>query len=150
MTPKTRRVLQAILYEGIAIAMVTPAIAYLFDTPPGSAFALSALMSAIALAWNYVFNALFERWESRQTVKGRALGRRIAHGIGFESGLAIALIPVMAGWLDISLREAFFADLEILVFFFVYTIVFTWVFDKVFGLPASALSAAPPDDAASA
>ncbi len=138
MSPKARRVLQAILYEGIAISIVAPTITFLFGTAPGSAFALSAVMSGIALAWNYVFNALFERWEVRQATRGRTLGRRIAHGLGFEGGLAVMLVPVMALWLGISLRAAFVADLEILVFFFVYTVAFTWVFDRIFGLPASA------------
>ena len=30
-------------------------------------------------------------------------------------------------------------DLGLLLFFLVYTFVFNWVFDRVFGLPASAL-----------
>lgn len=49
------------------------------------------------------------------------------------------LIPVMSFWLDISPATAFAANLGLLVFFFVYAIVFTWAFDRVFGLPASAL-----------
>ena len=48
------------------------------------------------------------------------------------------LVPLMAWWLDISLLEALIADLAILAFFFVYAIAFTWAFDRVFGLPASA------------
>lgn len=138
MTPITRRVLQAALYESIAIAVVTPTLAIAFSHPPGSAFVLSAVMSSVALAWNYIFNSLFERWEARQVVKGRSPARRLAHGVGFEGGLAIILMPVMAYWLDISLWAAFVADLGLLAFFFFYTVAFTWVFDKVFGLPASA------------
>jgi uncharacterized membrane protein len=138
MSPTTRRVVQAALYESIAIAVVTPTLALAFSHPPGSAFVLSAVMSSIALAWNYVFNSLFERWESRQVIKGRSLARRVAHGVGFEGGLAIILMPVMAYWLDISLWTAFVADLGLLAFFFVYTVAFTWAFDRVFGLPQSA------------
>ncbi len=138
MTPIRRRILQAALYESIAIALVTPTLALAFSHPPGSAFVLSAVMSSIALAWNYVFNTLFERWESRQTVKGRSPLRRFAHGMGFEGGLAIILMPVMAYWLDISLWAAFVADLGLLVFFFFYTVGFTWAFDRIFGLPQSA------------
>ncbi|WP_372660055.1 PACE efflux transporter [Hydrogenophaga sp.] len=140
MSPRARRVLQAILYEGIAIAVVAPSISILFEQPAGSALALSAVMSGIALAWNYGFNVVFERWESRQTTKGRSLRRRVAHGIGFEGGLALILVPVVAYWLDISFLEAFVADLGILVFFLVYTVCFTWAFDKLFGLPQSALA----------
>ncbi len=138
MNPTRRRILQAALYEGIAIAVVTPTLAIAFSHPPGSAFLLSAVMSSIALAWNYLFNTVFERWESRQLVKGRSLARRVAHGMGFEGGLAIILMPVMAYWLDVSLMTAFVADLGLLAFFFVYTVAFTWAFDKAFGLPQSA------------
>ena len=91
-------------------------------SPPGSAFVLSAVMSTIALAWNYLFNSLYERWEARQAIKGRSLARRIAHGVGFEGGLALILLPVMAYWLDVSLLEALVADLGLLVFFFFYTV----------------------------
>jgi uncharacterized membrane protein len=144
MSPTRRRIVQAVLYEGIAISVVTPILAIAFSHPPGSAFVLSAVMSSIALAWNYAFNTVFERWESRQAVKGRSLARRVAHGIGFEGGLAIILMPVMAYWLDVSLMTAFVADLGLLVFFFVYTVGFTWAFDKVFGLPASAQAGTLP------
>ena len=139
MSPIVRRILQACLYEGIAIAVVTPTLALAFSHPLGSAFVLSAVMSSIALSWNYVFNTLFERWESRQTVKGRSLARRVAHGVGFEGGLALILLPVMAYWLEVSLLEAFMADMGLLAFFFVYTVGFTWVFDRIFGLPLSAM-----------
>jgi len=138
LSPTRRRVVQAALYEGIAIAVVTPVLVVAFSHPPGSAFVLSALMSTIALAWNFLFNSLFERWETRQTVKGRSLARRIAHGVGFEGGLALILLPVMAYWLDVTLLQALVADLGLLAFFFVYTVAFTWAFDKVFGLPKSA------------
>jgi uncharacterized membrane protein len=46
----------------------------------------------------------------------------------------------MSLWLDISLTTAFLANLGLLAFFFFYAIAFTWCFDRVFGLPASALA----------
>ncbi len=138
MSPTTRRVVQAVLYEAFAIAFVGPAMSLLFEQPVGSSLALAVVMSTIALAWNYVFNGLFEAWEARQAVKGRSFKRRLAHGIGFEGGLVFLLVPVMAYWLETTLLKAFVADLGILAFFFVYAIVFTWAFDKVFGLPQSA------------
>lgn len=144
LTPRARRVVQAVLYEAIAIAVVTPALALAFDESAGSSLALAVLMSTIALAWNYVFNTAFEWWEARQPAKGRPASRRIAHGIGFEGGLALILVPVMAWWLQTSWWAAFVADLAFLAFFLVYTVVFTWAFDRVFGLPESAR----PKDAA--
>ncbi|RYX89949.1 MAG: PACE efflux transporter [Comamonadaceae bacterium] len=138
MTPTTRRVLQACLYEVFAIAFVGPVLSFAFDKPQSSTLGLAIVLSTIALTWNYIFNAIFERWESRQSVKGRSFLRRLAHGIGFEGGLTIILIPVMSYWLDISPLEAFVANLGLLAFFFFYAIGFTWAFDRVFGLPQSA------------
>jgi uncharacterized membrane protein len=138
MSPSTRRVLQALLYEAIAIAVVGPVLSLAFDKSPTSTFGLAVVLSTVALTWNYVFNWIFERWESRQSVRGRSFARRLAHGAGFEGGLVIILLPVMSLWLDISLTTAFLANLGLLVFFFFYAIAFTWCFDRVFGLPASA------------
>jgi uncharacterized membrane protein len=131
--------LQAILYEVIAIAFVAPVLSMAFDEPPSSSFGLAVVLSSIALAWNFVFNTLFERWEARQVVRGRSFARRLMHGMGFEGGLVIILVPVMALWLNTSVLTAFLANLGLLAFFFVYAIAFTWAFDRVFGLPASAV-----------
>lgn len=141
MSPRTRRIVQAILYEAFAIAFVGPVLSVIFDEPPTSAIGLAVVLSSIALAWNYLFNTIFEYWESRQSVRGRTFTRRLAHGIGFEGGLTVILVPVMALWLNTSPLSAFLANLGLLAFFFVYAIAFTWAFDHVFGLPASAARA---------
>ena len=137
LSPKSRRVLQAVLYELFALAFVAPMLSWLFGRSGWSTIALTLLMSTIALVWNYVFNSFFERWEAKQAVTGRSWRRRVAHGFGFECGLATILVPVMALWLDITLWQALVADIGILLFFLVYTVVFTWCFDRVFGLPSS-------------
>lgn len=144
MQPVTRRLLQAVLYEVFAVAAVGPALGWIFDAPMASSLLLAVLMSAVALVWNYLFNGWFERWEARQATRGRSWRRRLLHGLGFEGGLVVLLVPVMAWWLDTSLLQAFVADLGVLVFFFVYAVVFTWAFDRVFGLPASADGPAEP------
>lgn len=138
MSPVTRRIVQAALYEVFAIAFVGPVLSLTFDKPATSTIGLAVVLSSIALCWSYVFNTLFERWESRQVVRGRSFARRLAHGTGFEGGLVVVLVPVMSLWLDISLLSAFLTNLGLMAYFFVYAIVFTWAFDRVFGLPASA------------
>lgn len=138
MSRTTRRVLQAILYEVFAIAFVGPVLSLVFDKPLVSTLGLAFVLSSIALAWNYVFNTIFERWESRQAVRGRSFARRLMHGMGFEGGLVVLLVPVMAFGLNTSALNALLANLGLLAFFFVYAIAFTWAFDRVFGLPESA------------
>ena len=39
---------------------------------------------------------------------------------------------------EVTNEKAFVADLGLMAFFFFYTMAFTWAFDRVFGLPASA------------
>jgi len=141
MSPRVRRLVQAILYEAFAILLVGPVLSFAFDEPVGSSIALAVILSSIAFAWNYVFNGLFERWESRQSSRRRTFPRRLAHGAGFEVGLVAMLPPVMAWWLDETLLTMFIANLGLLVFFFVYAVVFTWCFDLAFGPPKSATEA---------
>ncbi|MCR5866606.1 MAG: PACE efflux transporter [Aquincola tertiaricarbonis] len=136
-----RRIVFITLYELIAIAIVTGAVALIFGQGLGHSGALAVISSAIAVVWNLTFTHLFEMWEARQAVKGRSLKRRVAHAIGFEGGLVALLVPAFAWWLDISLWEALVADLGFVLFFLVYTFVFNWGFDRVFGLPASAAPA---------
>ena len=143
MTPIRRRVLQAVLYEVVAIIVVGPVLGLLFDKPMASSLGLAALLSTIALTWNYVFNAFFEAWESRQASRTRTPARRILHGLGFEGGLVFLLVPVMAWGLDTTLLAAFLANLGLMAFFFVYAIAFTWAFDTIFGPPASATEGKP-------
>jgi len=134
-----RRIVYVTLYELIAIAATSVGLAALSDSSLARAGVAGLASSAVAIVWNVVFNTLFERWEARQTVRGRSLARRAAHAIGFEGGLVVTLVPLFAWWLDITLWHALMLDLGLLLFFLGYTFVFNWAFDRVFGLPASAL-----------
>ncbi|MDR4126381.1 PACE efflux transporter [Yanghanlia caeni] len=133
-----RRVVFVTLYEGIAIALTGAVLALLGHSLTHSLVA-SVGASVLAVVWNLIFNGMFEAWERRQSVKGRSLRRRVAHAIGFEGGLVLLIVPFFAWWLNVGLWEAFVLDLGFIVFFLVYTFVFSWCFDKVFGLPASAM-----------
>lgn len=137
-----RRVIYVTLYELIAISVGTAGLAMLSGQGMAHSGVLAVAASAIAILWNLVFNWFFERWESRQETRGRSVSRRIAHAIGFEGGLVIALVPLMAWWFNISLWEAMVMDIGMIVFFLFYTFAFNWTFDRIFGLPASAMVSA--------
>src|SRR5574337_2096614 len=133
-----RSVTYVTIYELIAIVVTTLGFMAFTDSGAAHSGVISVVSSAIAVAWNGGFNTLFERWESRQVQRGRGLVRRIAHAIGFEGGLALMLVPLFAWWFDVGLWQALVMDLGLMLFFLVYTFVFNWGFDHVFGLPASA------------
>ena len=133
-----RRVVYVSIYELIAIAVATLGLAQFSSHGVAHAGVMAVVSSGIAVAWNFIFNTLFERWEARQAVRGRSLRRRVAHAVGFEGGLVFTLVPLFAWWFDVSLWQALVMDLGLVVFFLCYTFVFNWGFDQVFGLPASA------------
>lgn len=132
-----RRVVYVGLYEGIAI-IVSSLLFVATGQGLGSSGVMALAASALAIVWNLTFNALFERWEARQAVRGRSVARRVAHAIGFEGGLALTLIPLMAWWFGVSLWQATLLEAGLMLFFLIYTYVFSWSFDRLFGLPLSA------------
>ncbi|MHA7599869.1 PACE efflux transporter [Alicycliphilus sp. T452] len=132
-----RRLVFVCLYELIAI-IVSSLLFMAIGLEAAASGVMAVVASALAITWNVTFNHLFEKWEARQGVKGRSVLRRVAHAIGFEGGLALVLIPLMAWWFGVGLWQATLMEAGLLLFFLVYTYVFNWVFDLVFGLPASA------------
>lgn len=132
-----RRVVYVTLYEGIAIAFNSFVLS-LLGHDAGHAGGAAVGASVVAIIWNLAWNGAFEAWEKRQRDRTRTVWRRIIHAVGFEGGLVVILVPMFAAWLGISWWEAFVLDLGLLVFFLVYTYVFNWAFDTVFGLPLSA------------
>ncbi|WP_394064557.1 PACE efflux transporter [Alcaligenes sp. WGS1538] len=133
-----RRVLYVGLFEFFAIIFSSFLLAYFVGGTTSDSVPIAIAISAIAIAWNYVFNTVFEYWESRQAVKGRSVLRRSVHAIGFEAGLILFIVPMYMWWYQVGLLEALQMEVAILVFFLVYSFSFSWSFDRVFGLPSSA------------
>jgi len=133
-----RRVVFVSCYEGLAIVCSSIGLAQMSGDGLGHAGVMGLASSAIAVLWNLIFNTLFERWEARQVVRGRSFRRRAAHALGFEGGLLLTFVPLFAWWFEVSLWQSLVMDVGLLVFFLLYTLVFNWVFDRLFGLPAGA------------
>lgn len=145
MSPVVRRVVYAVTYEIIAIIFVTVMLSSLGHAGE-SAGLVAVASSAVALIWNFTFNTLFEKWEMRQASRKRTLGRRVAHSIGFEGGLVVFLVPVIALILGVSFYEAFMLEIGLLIFFLIYTFVFAWVFDLIFPLQRDSVKLDATDD----
>lgn len=138
MSPTRRKIVYAISFEALGTLVASVYLWLVSEASPASSFALSVLTATVALCWSYVFNSIFEAWEARQAVKGRSLARRAAHALLFEGGLVLLLLPIMAWWLQVSIWQALVYEAGLIVVFIVYTYLFTWAFDRLFGLPASA------------
>jgi uncharacterized membrane protein len=91
-----RKIVYVVLYEGLAILIASLGLAALSGAGAAKSTALAAATSVVAVLWNLVFNTVFEAWEARQARRGRSLARRVAHAIGFEGGLTVLLVPLIA------------------------------------------------------
>lgn len=136
-----RKLVYVSLYEVIGMTFSALGLALLSGTAPSSTGPLAVIITSIAVSWNFIYTTLFERWESRQRSRTRTVKRRIAHAVGFQLTLIVFLIPLIAWWMNISLVQAFALDLALILFIPCYTFAFNWLFDRVFGLPASAQAA---------
>ena len=90
--------------------------------------------------WNLVFTTLFEAWERRRRDRTRTVFRRVLHAVGFQATLVCILIPLIAWWLEITLLQAFLLDLVFIVYVPFYTFAYNWAFDRIFGVPSSAVN----------
>lgn len=138
MSPLTRKITYALTFEAIGILLASALLLGMSDAPVDQSLILSAINATVALLWNLIFNALFERWEARQPVKGRPFSLRALHALLFEGGLTLTMVPLMAWWLDVTLWQALAYEIGLILLFLVYTYIFTWTFDRLFGLPPSA------------
>lgn len=136
-----RKLVYVTAYEIIGMTISALGLALLSGNAPSSTGPLAVIITTIAVSWNFIYNSLFELWESRQASRGRTLKRRILHAIGFQLTLVVYLIPLIAWWMGITLWQALLLDMALIVIIPCYTFVFNWVFDKIFGLPTSALPA---------
>ena len=130
-----RRVIHTLSFEFIGLIIAVPLFAWVFDAGLEHIGIMTVIMSLIAMVWNMTFNKLFELWEVRQTSQHRNIKRRVMHALGFEGGLLVATLPLIAWWMQMNVWQALLTDVGFMLFFLVYGLVFNWGFDRVFGQP---------------
>ncbi|HBC8870421.1 TPA: PACE efflux transporter [Proteus mirabilis] len=134
-----RKIVYVTAYEVFGWVISSVGLALLADSSTAVTGPLALIITTIAVSWNFIYNCLFEFWESRQKSRIRTFRRRLAHAVGFQLTLVVYLIPLIAWWLGVSLWQALVMDFALIIIIPCYTFVYNWVFDKIFGLPKSAL-----------
>ncbi|MDI2591518.1 multidrug/biocide efflux PACE transporter [Pseudomonas sp. N3-W] len=124
----TERIIQAIGFECLAILICTPLLAWIMDKPLLEMGLVTVLIAGLALAWNVVFNGMFDRVLKRYAIAHNAWSR-VVHALLFEGGLVAMGVPLIAWWLGVSLWQAFLLDIGVLLFFLPYTYVYHWGYD---------------------
>ena len=124
------RFYHALGFEVVAITIVSPVAAWLMDKPLFQMGALAIMLSTVAMVWNMIYNAGFDRVFPRERVQ-RGLGLRVMHALGFEGGFILIGLPLAAWMLGVSLWQAFLVEIGFFLFFLPYTVVYNWVYDKL-------------------
>ena len=119
------RFLHAFLFEILAIGLCAPVAAWAMGKSLFEMGVLTAVIAWIALVWNMIYNAGFDRLENRYGLT-RNLRLRVIHAFGFELGLILIVIPLAAWWLNISLWQAFVLDIALVLFYLPYAFSTTW------------------------
>jgi uncharacterized membrane protein len=130
------RLRHAISFEVIALILVIPAGAILFDVPLHDFGVVGIVSATLATLWNLGYNVLFDLALQRltgTTLKSRIV--RVLHALAFEAGLLVVLLPFIAWYLGISLWDAFVLDIALAAFYLVYSYVFNLIYDTLFPLP---------------
>ena len=127
------------LFELIALFLVAFVGGWAVGQSPQVMGALSLMFSVLAMAWNMLFNWLFDLWDQRyRGGAARTVGLRIVHAVLFELALVFSGMFLVAWWLDMSLLDALILDVGFSAFFLVYAFAYNWAYDMVFPVGQSA------------
>lgn len=124
------RIFHSVLFEVGAVSVASLAVFLFSPEKGGTAIGVGILMAAIAMVWNLIFNTIFDKifTAPRET---RGLGFRLFHTFAFECGLLFATVPLIAHFLQLTLWQAFLADIGLTVIITVYALIFNWIYDNV-------------------
>lgn len=129
------RVRHALFFEIFGLILVVPLGALVFAMPLHDIGVVGVVSATIAMAWNYVYNLMFDTVLKRTTgTTLKSLRLRVLHAVLFELGLLIVLMPFIAWYLGITLLHALIMDIAFALFYMGYAFVFNLAYDKVFPL----------------
>ena len=125
-----RRWIHALSYEVILLVIIALGLSYMFEMPMQVTGGLGIAMAVTSVLWNMLFNHYFEKLEAKHQLR-RTFKIRVLHAIGFEGGLMLATIPMVAYALEKSMMQAFLNDLLMTLSILLYTFIFQYCYDHV-------------------
>ncbi|MBH0029039.1 PACE efflux transporter [Pseudoalteromonas sp. SWN29] len=123
------RIFQALIFEMIALFIIVPASVYFGGFATGKMAIVGIGLSIFAMLWNYIYNIVFDKIAGHNR-KDRSLLTRVTHACGFELGMVVITLPVLAWYLNITWLAAAALEAGFLVFILIYTYIFNVLYDK--------------------
>ena len=110
------RIFHAVIFEVTANIIIALSLAWLMNVSVLQSGSLSVISALTATAWNFVFNKFFDALQKKYQFERTFLVRAL-HAACFEAGLII------------TMTEAFFVEIGLVLFFLPYTMLFNWIYD---------------------
>jgi uncharacterized membrane protein len=132
--PPLERLLQAVLYEVIAIAFLTPVYSWAFDMPLDNSVLTMAMTSIGVVAWAAVYNALFDRIMYARTGRlahDKTTGLRVLHAVLLEITITFIAVPIIMLMSGALIWIALAADIALSGIFAIYTYIFYFIYDRL-------------------
>lgn len=124
------RVLHAVLFEVLAVSLLILGLILFTDHKPGSLSLAMIAVATIAMAWNFVYNAIVDQFATGPREE-RTFAFRIMHTVFFEIGLLTVTVPVIAYIVGLSLWDALLLDIGATIFVTIYATVYNYIYDHV-------------------
>ncbi|MGV8996950.1 MAG: PACE efflux transporter [Parvibaculaceae bacterium] len=131
---RRERLFQAVLYEIIALVVLTPVYSYALDLPFGNSLATMAMISLAVIVWVYIFNMIFDRAMYARTgllAHEKTHRLRLLHTALFEVSVTLIAVPVILFMSGKPVWVALLADIGFSCVFAAYTYVFYLVYDRL-------------------
>jgi uncharacterized membrane protein len=134
MRSPRERIFQAVLYEAIGLAILTPAYGFAMGLPMDNSLVTMALISGIVIVWAPVYNTVFDRLMFKSTGRlahQKTAGLRFLHASLYEASITLFAVPIIAYMSGMGWWVAFAADIGFTVAYFCYTYIFYAVYDRL-------------------
>ena len=124
------RIFHAVCFEGIATAILAPTAAWLMQRSVVEMGGLSILLATLAMVWNIIYNAGFDRfWPVTRVIRTAKV--RALHALGFEFGFIVIGVSIVSWVLGVTLLQALTLEIGFFLFFLPYTMLYNWVYDML-------------------
>lgn len=122
------RIFHAVLFE-VLITLANVVFLWLFyPLQPLEAGLTALLVSVLAMAWNYLFNLIFDRLFGPDRMS-RSWTLRVWHAVTFELSLTLACIPLVCWLMQVSWQEALMLEIGMVGLILILTLFYNRLFD---------------------
>jgi uncharacterized membrane protein len=131
---RRERVIQALCFEVLGLAIVSPLFAYVASASTGESLIVLSVLSFAVMCWATLYNTVFDLIEYRCTgrvASDRPHGLRVLHTLGLEVTAALVTWPLIVALTPLGWLEALVADIGLTLAYGLYGYAFHLGFDRL-------------------